>query len=268
MIPPHSWRRLALVFVAAAAPAAAQENLRSMSLSDLVQAQFTSEDDFPESFRAKRIEPAEPGGEAAAPAHPAPLPEAASIELPESGEGAAEHVLESGGTLGKISALHYDSPAYAPLVKLYNRVDERRLKVGQVIKTPSIATILREAGSRVLVRYPEEMRGILEVRNEYMEIESAVSSGASIGAIAEELKPRLRGLRRKLEAISYGLEKRKHGVAGAPNSTLSQLQSVRLNLQALERADFGKHASRPGRVHTHLGLALTYAILWGEEGFK
>lgn len=237
----------------------ADENFRSKSLADLVQQQFPMTDVVPAGTVKK---------EAPVVLSPAPLEEAASIELPDEDTGPEESTVASGDTLGKISALRYGSPAYSPLIKVHNDVDERRLKVGQLLKTPSIATIARESGAHVLVRFPDEIRSLLQVREDYIAIEAEISSEANAGKMPDDVKPKLAELRKKLEGVSYGLERRQQGVTGMPNSTLSQLRSVSLNLRSLEKGDFGKEASRPGRVHTHLGLALTYAIIWGQQGFK
>ena len=108
----------------------------------------------------------------------------------------------------------------------------------------------------------------MELREEYITLEPELHRGVEAGAIAEDLKPKLQAMRRKVEAVSFGLERRKGNVQGMPNSTLSQLRSVSLTLRSIERSDFGKQASRLDRVHTHIGLALTYAILWGQQGFR
>ena len=78
-----------------------------------------------------------------------PLVDVDSLTLAGNDQGKDSYKIESGGTLGAIASDRYGSSQYFPIVEHWNGVKAEKVFVGQVIKTPSIATIMKVKGKAV-----------------------------------------------------------------------------------------------------------------------
>ncbi len=195
-----------------------------------------------------------------------PLIDPETLKLPGDSSGKEEYTIESGGTLGAVAAERYGSSQYFPIVEHWNGVSATKIYVGQKIKTPSLATIVRVKGKEVVARYPEEMSAMLQLREDYLGIESELR--ASGGTLSEGLKSQLEEMHNSSKEIHKGFLVKRPGVHEYANGLLAQCKNVVDQLGAIKKGDLGRKNSRITRVHTCLSYALRNAMIWGEEDFK
>lgn len=198
-----------------------------------------------------------------------PMVDAGSVQLMDSDVGGkAEYVIGSGGTLGAIAAERYGSSQYFPIIEVWNDTSATKVYVGQKIKTPSVATIVRVKGEKVLARYPEEMAALVAIREEYQAIEGELRAQVQADAVSDEMTEKLEGLYQKAKKAHAGFLVKRPGVEAYATSLLSQCKGITDQFEAMKQGSFGRGNSRLTRVHTRLGYAIAYAITWGREGFK
>ncbi|MBK1834081.1 hypothetical protein JIN78_08415 [Roseibacillus ishigakijimensis] len=195
-----------------------------------------------------------------------PLVAVEELDLAGQDSGRQQYLIESGGSLGAIAAERYGSFQYFPLLEHWNGVSATGISVGRVIKTPSVATMMRVKGAKVLARYPEEVRGLLQLRDDYLALEPRLR--ASGGTLDDGLKSDLVALQKAALTIRGGFMVKRPGVTHTATGLLRQCRSLSDQLSAMSSGDFGREQSRLTRVHTHLAYALRNAMVWGEEDFK
>lgn len=200
---------------------------------------------------------------------PAPAAKAKPAPTPEPKEEMIqEFVIESGGSLTKVSAEAYGRLGYWRLLKLYNDADPNKLKIGQVIKAPDLLWLLEQ--EKVVPLLKDAVDDLMAGRALYMEVEGVIRpkvKGANKVTPSEEDKAKLLEAQKLIATASAKFGKTREGVSGAPNSTLLQLRTVGTLI-----GDIAKGTSKTGDkmtlVHQHLGNALTYCIIWAREGFS
>ena len=195
-----------------------------------------------------------------------PLVDPETLELAGHTAGKEVYTIESGGTLGAIASDRYGSSQYFPIVEHWNGVKATKIFVGQKIKTPSLATIVKVKGKKVLARYPEEVTAMLQLREDYLAIEPELR--ASGGSPSEELKATLAEMHVTSKKIHAGFLVKRPGVKEYANGLLAQCKNVVDQFAAMKNGDMGRKNSRITRVHTALGYAMRNAMIWGEEDFK
>lgn len=198
-----------------------------------------------------------------------PLVDVNQVSLVDSDiDGQAEYKIAPGGTLGAIAAERYGSSQYFPIIEVWNGVSANKVFVGQKIKTPSVATIVRVKGEKVLARYPEEVAALVSIREEYQALEDELRQQVTAKSVTPEMTSKLQALYEKAKRMHAGFLVKRPGVENYATSLLSQCKGVVEQFAAMRNGDFGRNNSRLTRVHTRLGYAISYAITWGEEGFK
>lgn len=210
-----------------------------------------------EEEEAKRLEE-EARLEAIEAAKKDPLVDPETLKLAGDTAGKVSYKIESGGTLGAIAADRYGSSQYFPIVEHWNGVNATKIFVGQVIKTPSIATIVKVKGKKVLSRYPEEMAAMLQLREDYLVLDPQLR--ASNGELSEELKTTLTEMHAISKKIHAGFLVKRPGVHEYANGLLAQCKNTVDQFAAMKNGDLGRKNSRITRVHTCLGYALRNAI--------
>ena len=195
-----------------------------------------------------------------------PLVDPESVKLAAGLAGKESYKIESGGTLGAIAADRYGSSQYFPIVEHWNGVKATKIFVGQVIKTPSIATIVKVKGSKVLARYPEEVAGMLQLHKDFLALEPKLR--ANEGELSDETKEALKEMYASSKKVHAGFLVKRPGVESYANGLLAQCKNVVDQFAAFQKGDFGRGKSRITRVHTSLAYALRNAMIWGEEDFK
>lgn len=195
-----------------------------------------------------------------------PLVDVESLKLASDDHGKDSYKIESGGTLGAISSDRYGSSYYYPIIEHWNGCVAEKVFVGQVIKTPSIATIMKVKGKAVLARYPEEVTGLLELRQDFLALEPALR--ASEGALSDEQKEQLEDLYARSKKIHAGFLVKRPGVQEYASGLLAQCKNVVDQFSAMKGGDLGRKNSRISRVHTALAYGMRNAMIWGEEGFE
>lgn len=218
-----------------------------------------------EEEEAKRLEEERKLAEVEA-AKADPLVDVESLKLASDDHGKDSYKIESGGTLGAISLDRYGSSQYYPIIEHWNGCVAEKVFIGQVIKTPSIATIMKVKGKAVLARYPDEVIGMLELRQDFLEIEPALR--ASEGSLTDEQKAQLDDLYARSKKIHAGFLVKRPGVQEYASGLLAQSKNVVDQFAAMKGGDLGRKSSRITRVHTSLAYALRNAMIWGEEDFK
>ena len=195
-----------------------------------------------------------------------PLVDPESLKLAGNTAGKDVYTIASGGTLGAIASERYGSSQYFPIVEHWNGVKATKVFVGQKIKTPSIATIVKVKGKKVLARYPDEMTAMLQLREDYLLLEPQLR--ASGGSPSEELKEKLIELHATSKKMHAGFLVKRPGVQEYASGLLAQCKNVVDQFAAMKNGDLGRQNSRITRVHTALAYAMRNAMIWGEEGFK
>ncbi len=218
-----------------------------------------------EEAEAKRLE--EEARQAAIEAAKAdPLIDVETLDLAEI-LGKEAYKISSGDTLGKVASDRYGSSQYFPLIELWNGVKATSVRVGQEIKTPSVATIVKIKGKNVLARYPEETKELLQIRIDYLALQDELYASVD-GGMTDELKSKLDGLITRSKAVHAGYFKKRPGVENYASGLLQQCKNLIDRLSSLKQ---GKHQSNKAYisgVHTHLAYAMRNAIIWGQEDFN
>ena len=195
-----------------------------------------------------------------------PLVDPDSLELAGNTAGKPEYVIESGGTLGAIASERYGSSQYFPIIEHWNDAKATKIFVGQKIKTPSIATIVKIKGRNVVARYPDEMAAMLQLREDYLALEPTLR--ASGGELSDETKATLTEMYDTSKKIHAGFLVKRPGVAEYASGLLAQCKNVVDQFAAMKNGDLGRKNSRITRVHTSMAYALRNAMVWGAEDFK
>ena len=124
-----------------------------------------------EEEEAKRLEE-EARLEAIEAAKKDPLVDVETLKLAGDSAGKDVYVrLSPAYMLGSIAADRYGSSHYFPIIEHWNGISAEKVYVGQKIKTPSIATIMKIKGKNVLARYPDEVTAMLQLREDYLALE-------------------------------------------------------------------------------------------------
>ncbi|MDP0492165.1 MAG: LysM domain-containing protein [Verrucomicrobiota bacterium JB023] len=186
----------------------------------------------------------------------------------ESGGGQQEYVVQAGDTLGGIAAERYGNSWYYPVIEFWNDCNATKVYVGQKIKTPSIATIAKVKGTAVLSRYPDEMTAMLQLRKDYLALETQLRSEIAEGEVSEASLATLKELRATAKKIHGGFLVKRPGVKEYATSLLAQCKNLVDQFDAMLQGDYGRRNSRLTRVHTHLGQAMRNAFVWGVEDFN
>ncbi len=195
-----------------------------------------------------------------------PLVDVETLKLAGDVGGKDNYKIEPGGTLGAIAADRYGSSQYFPIIEHWNGVSATKIFVGQKIKTPSIATVVKIKGKNVLARYPEEVTAMLQLREDYLVLEKELR--ASNGELSEEQKSRLAEMHAISKKIHAGFLVKRPGVQEYASGLLAQCKNVVDQFGAMKKGDLGRKNSRITRVHTCLAYGLRNAMVWGEEDFK
>jgi len=195
-----------------------------------------------------------------------PLVDVDSLTLAGNDQGKDSYKIESGGTLGAIASDRYGSSQYFPIVEHWNGVKAEKVFVGQVIKTPSIATIMKVKGKAVLSRYPEEVGEMLALREDFLALDSQLR--ASNGELSEELKAELTELHTRTKKVHAGFLVKRPGVEEYASGLLAQCKNMVDQLARMKGGNLGRNYSRISLFHTAMGYAMRNAMIWGEEGFK
>lgn len=195
-----------------------------------------------------------------------PLVDINDLKLAEDEGGKDFYVIGSGGTLGPIAAERYGSAQYYPVIEYWNEIKATKIFVGQKIKTPSVATIIKVKGQKVLARYPEEVTGLLDLRRDYLALDTQLYSQES--EVTSEQKEVLNDLYKRAKTIHAGFLVKRPGVSNYANGLLAQCKNIVDQLEAMKGGDLGRRKSRVTRVHTSMAYALINAMVWGQEDFK
>lgn len=195
-----------------------------------------------------------------------PLVDVESLKLASDEHGKDSYKIESGGTLGAIASDRYGSAQYYPIIEHWNGCVAEKVFIGQVIKTPSVATIMKVKGKEVLARYPDEVTGMLQLRQDYLDLEPALRASAE--TLTEEQKAQLTDLHARAKKIHAGFLVKRPGVQNYASGLLAQCKNVVDQFAAMKEGDLGRKNSRITRVHTALAYAMRNAMIWGEEGFE
>jgi LysM repeat protein len=195
-----------------------------------------------------------------------PLVDVEDLNLAGGLDGQSSYTVRSGDTLGRIAAERYGSSRYFPVVEDWNGVMAKNIQIGQTIKTPGIATIMRVRGEKVTARYPEEVAAMLKLREDYLALEPQLRNRE--GELSEEVKAQLDELHQLSKKIHGGFLVKRPGVVNYANSLLAQCRNIVEQFEAMQDGDFGRRNSRISRVHTSLAYAMRNAMVWGREDFK
>ena len=170
------------------------------------------------------------------------------------------HTIAPGGSLTAVSAEAYGRTRYWRILKLYNEVDPSKLQVGQEIKAPDISWLIAKSGLEHV--YPKAVANIMGVKKTLTEIQDRTSTPT-----AEDLTKvkEAAGLIGEAQTL---LMKKKPGVKGTPNATLSQLQTVKTHLNHIANKTKKGRTDPNSLAHEHLSNAIVYGVLWAQGDFK
>lgn len=191
---------------------------------------------------------------------PPPVVEETTEELPDFGPETESYKIKSGDTLGRVARRLYRSTSYSSLLQDYNKVDPRRLRIGQNLETPSFAEFTTELAPKLIKFYPTETHLLLEAHQEYHELEDKLSSGP----VTAERKTSIKALQEKITQIQEGMGSAKNGATSTPRKSLAQLKSLQLTLNGIHDGDFTITSKKGAVGRTHLALSLTEAIKWAK----
>jgi|GEM_PF-3850853 len=172
------------------------------------------------------------------------------------------HTIEAGGTLGQISEKAYGRTRYWRLLKLYNKCDPGKLKVGQTIKAPELPWLLESCGLKG--KFPTVAEGLLKIKNDLMAIEDARPKKD----YSEEELAKIDQLGTLVGTLSAALQQKTKGVKSPPYATLKQLRTCRGYLNKIAAKKKAGRRNLNALAHEHLSNAMVYAILWSQNKFK
>ena len=195
-----------------------------------------------------------------------PLVDVETLKLAGNTAGKDVYTIESGYMLGSIAADRYGSSHYFPVIEEWNGISAEKVYVGQKVKTPSIATIMKIKGKNVLARYPDEVTAMLQLREDYLLLEPKLRDSST--NTSDEVKAKLEELHASAKKIHAGFLVKRPGVKEYASGLLAQCKNVVDQLGAMKNGDFGKKNSRISGVHLRLGYALRNAMVWGENDFQ
>jgi LysM repeat protein len=183
-------------------------------------------------------------------------------------ERVQEFVIQSGGSLSKVSAEAYGRLGYWRVLKLYNGIDTDKLTIGQVIKAPDLLWLLKK--EKVVPFLKDAVDDLMAGRAKYMEVEDVIRprvKGSDKITPSEEDTAKLLEAKKLIANASAKFGEPRKGINGAPNSTLLQLRIVGELIGEIADGT-SKTGDKMTLVHHHLGNALTYCIIWAREGFS
>ena len=192
---------------------------------------------------------------------PAPVEEIQTTELPSFGPEQETYKISSGDTLGRIAKRLYGSSTYSYLLQNYNKVDPRRLRIGQNIQTPSYAALVTELAPKLLETHPTEIQLLLEVHEDYQGLEDFLSSTP----FSEESKKSIASIQEKITKIQEGMGTAKDGATGTPTKSLRQLKSLQRTLAGLHEGTYTIKSKKGSIGRTHLALLLVEAVKWSKK---
>lgn len=179
-------------------------------------------------------------------------------------------VIQSGDSLTKVSSQVYGNGGYHLILKHFNKCDPTKLKIGQVIKTPDLMWLLEK--SKVVPLMADAVQEVMDGRKIFMEQEAilrkAAKGSGDAGAVEEGLKAQLLEAQKKFASATQKFNTVREGMKAAPASTSLQLRTVSTLIGELAAGKATKPVAKMDRVHTHLGNALVYAVIWAESGYK
>lgn len=196
-----------------------------------------------------------------------PLVDVDGLELASDESGKDFYIIGSGDRLGPIAAERYGSSQYHPIIEYWNDIKATKIFVGQKIQTPSLATIMKVKGERVLSRYPDEVTAMLELRQDYVALAEELYA-LEEGEVSAAHKETLGLLYESAKEIHAGFLVKRPGVTNYATGLLAQCKNVMDQLDAMRSGDLGSKKSRVTRVHTALAYAMLNAMIWGAEDFK
>ena len=185
-------------------------------------------------------------------------------------ESKRSYTIENGDTLGAVAGKRYGHAGYWRLISAYNDIDANRLKIGQVVQTPSLAFALKHNEVNKVIG--KEVEAILAAREVFLKHEETLASlGKDAGEtvkVSEEISKDLTDAAKKIETARIALFEKREGVTKSPSSMAGQLKTVS-NLYGEIAAGKGpKFSYKLERVHIHFGNAVAYSILWARDGYK
>ena len=195
-----------------------------------------------------------------------PLVDPNSVEFVTGAGGKPEYTIGANQLMGSIASERYGDSAYYVIIEYWNDVKAQKVYVGQVLKTPSIATIVKVKGAKVVARYPEEMAAMLKLREDFLGLESTLRESG--GELDDETKAKLEEFYKVSKKIHAGFLVKRPGVAEYATGLLTQCKNIVDQFSAMKKGDLGSKNLRISRVHTSLSYALRNAMIWGQEDFK
>ena len=226
------------------------------------------------SVEVKPLEPAaEPKAVPQAETKPAAKPEEGAKPEEQPAEDAAvpARTIAKGDNLSKISDQVYGNGGYHIVLKYFNKADPKKLKVGQVIKTPELMWLMEH--EKVVPLMADAVAEIMEGRAAYMEVEGTLRTAAKAAkrgnvAVDEAVKVKLLEAQTKVAAAMQKFTTKREGMAAVPEVTGLQLRSVSELLGVLASGKSAKYAKDIDMVHVHLANALVYASIWAKKGYQ
>ncbi len=186
-------------------------------------------------------------------------PEEKKEEAPEK---VTIHIIEKGGTLGQISEKAYGRTRYWRILKLYNKCDPGKLKIGQTIKAPDLPWLFDSCGLKE--KFPTVVDGFLKIQADLIAIEDAQPDKK----YSKEALSKIDKLGTLVGELSATLQTKTKGVKTPPYATLKQLRTCRTHLNRIAAQKKSGGLNLNALAHEHLSNAMVYGILWAEAGFK
>lgn len=200
-----------------------------------------------------------------------PATPAATEEKPAEDASVPARTIAKGDNLSKIADQVYGNGGYHIVLKYYNKADPKKLKVGQVIKTPDLLWLMER--EKVVPLMADAVTEIMEGRAAYMEVEGTLRTAAKSAkrgkvAVDEAVKAKLLEAQTKVTAAMQKFTTKREGMAAVPEITGIQLRTVSELLGGLASGKSAKYAKDIDMVHAHLANALVYASIWAQKGYQ
>ena len=195
--------------------------------------------------------------------------------------GEAFHRVKSGDTLESIVRQRYGNRCYMGLIAAHNGlVDSRLLVVGDTLRLPDLAVILAQEGLTPLVG--AEMKSILAARETYAGVQlelwtirrNALRIAGDPGTprptldLPEHVVASIVAASGQLRSAARGLRQPREGIINPPHHLIGQLEKAAENLDPQSQGIQDGYGYDIDMIHQRIALALKYAIIWAEEGFR
>lgn len=185
-----------------------------------------------------------------------------------------EYQVKKGDDLNAIANAVYGNPSYHRVISGYNEINPKKMKVGQVLKTPSFEQMMRD--TKVVPIMEEGIAPILEAFTQYRAIEDEMVAArdkgvkGNRGVIDDELKAKLLAVRELLAkgANRFAASGELEGVTKAPARVVNQLTTAAVLCDTLSKEQFGERGIDVYRVYQTHAYALMYAMEWARGGYK